>query len=228
MADIEERRTIQEELPSSKLGTQEYWDKFYSLELNNFSDSKDEGEVWFGHNRMMKVVRWITNNTSIERTHSVIDIGCGNGVMLLELADEDFTDLCGVDYSPKAIELAQNIAQEHDKDIRYAQVDFLDVKSVEEALGGRCFHVCHDKGTYDAISLRPDDAKEARSRYMECLKSVMKTEGYFVITSCNWTLDELQIHFGNDFKFLKHIPAPSFQYGGSTGSTVTTVVFTKL
>ena len=151
-----------EELPSSQLGTKEYWDEFYSLELNNFGDNKDEGEVWFGHNRMMKIVKWITNNQCIDKTHSVIDIGCGNGVLLLELADEDYTDLCGVDYSSKAIELAQNIAQEHDKNIRYAQVDFLDFGSVDSALKGKCFDVCHEKGTYDAISLRPDDAKQAR------------------------------------------------------------------
>ena len=28
------------------------------------------------------------------------------------------------------------------------------------------YDVCHDKGTYDAISLRPDDAKGARQFYM--------------------------------------------------------------
>ena len=217
-----------EELPSSKLGTKRYWDEFYSVELNNFGESKDEGEIWFGHTRMMKVVKWITNNKDIEKSHSIIDIGCGNGAMLLELADEDFTDLCGVDYSPNAIELAQNIAEEHGKNIKYSQLDFLDVTSVEQALEGRCFDVCHDKGTYDAISLRPDDAKEARSKYVDVLMKIMKNDGYFVITSCNWTLEELTKHFSNDLKLHVHIPAPSFQYGGSTGSTVTTVVFTKL
>ena len=52
----------------------------------------------------------------------------------------------------------------------------------------------------------------------------MNDDGYFVITSCNWTLDELENQFCNDFKLFKHIPAPSFQYEGSSGSTVTTAV----
>jgi len=34
-----------EELPSSKLGTREYWDDFYKNELQNFSENQDEGLV---------------------------------------------------------------------------------------------------------------------------------------------------------------------------------------
>ena len=56
------------------------------------------------------------------------------------------------------------------------------------------FDVCHDKGTYDAISLR-DDAAEARQKYLNTLNEIMVTNSLFVITSCNWTLNELKAHF---------------------------------
>ena len=61
----------------------------------------------------------------------------------------------------------------------------------------KCYTLCHDKGTYDAISLRFDDAKVAREKYIENLKDITKVGGYFVITSCNWTLQELKQQFGS-------------------------------
>lgn len=218
-----------EELPSSKLGTREYWEQFYSKELENFSDSKDEGEIWFGYNRMMKVVRWIVHNC-MEKDIRILDIGCGNGVFLLELADEEYQKLFGVDYSDAGIELARKIAKEHDKDILYQQADFLDSSTVRFSTladNKAYFNLCHDKGTYDAISLRPNDAKEARHKYMNTLKGILVANGIFIITSCNWTLKELKDQFGGDFDFKADIPAPTFQYGGSTGSTVSTAIFVK-
>ena len=38
----------------------------------------------FGHARMMKVIKWIVNNI-INKTDTILDIGCGNGVLLLQL-----------------------------------------------------------------------------------------------------------------------------------------------
>ena len=57
------------------------------------------------------------------------------------------------------------------------------------------FDLCHDKGTYDAISLRSDNAKVARHRYIQSVRNILKYDGFFVITSCNWTLDQLKQHF---------------------------------
>ncbi|XP_057296941.1 EEF1A lysine methyltransferase 2-like [Hydractinia symbiolongicarpus] len=227
MQSIESKTS--EELPSSKLGTREYWEQFYSKELENFSDSKDEGEIWFGYNRMIKVVRWIVHNYT-KKDIRILDIGCGNGVFLLELADEEYQNLFGVDYSDAGIKLARKIAKEHDKDILYQQADFLDSSTLRFSTladNKACFDLCHDKGTYDAISLRPNDAKEARHKYINTLKSILVENGIFIITSCNWTLTELKDQFGGDFDFKADIPAPTFQYGGSTGSTVSTAIFVK-
>lgn len=70
-------------------------------------------------------------------------VGTGNGMILVELAREGYTNLLGVDYSPKAVELAANIAKDQNLVINYKIVDLLDLKCMEE-LGQ--FQVIHDKG----------------------------------------------------------------------------------
>ena len=49
----------EQELPSSQLGTKEYWDKQYELEKKNFDEIGDKGEVWFGKAAMNRMVRWL-------------------------------------------------------------------------------------------------------------------------------------------------------------------------
>lgn len=57
------------------------------------------------------------------------------------------------------------------------------------------FDVCIDKGTFDAISLNPDDNKECKKLYVQTLKCALKDSGIFAITSCNWTKDQLLERF---------------------------------
>lgn len=65
----------------------------------------------------------------------------------------------------------------------------------EMSLSGETFDLCHDKGTYDAISLCPDDAQKKRLAYIKAVHHITKENGLFVITSCNWTQNELIQHF---------------------------------
>jgi len=53
------------------------------------------------------------------------------------------------------------------------------------------FDIGIDKGTYDAIALCPDNSKEKRHMYKQFLCSILKPNGLFIITSCNWTSAEL-------------------------------------
>ncbi|XP_043375528.1 EEF1A lysine methyltransferase 2 isoform X3 [Dermochelys coriacea] len=57
------------------------------------------------------------------------------------------------------------------------------------------FQICIDKGTFDAISLNPDNAAERRKQYVKSLCTVLKMEGFFLVTSCNWTKEELLNEF---------------------------------
>lgn len=81
-------------------------------------------------------------------------------------------------------------------------------------------------GTYDAVSLM-SDAKEKRVVYVNNVAKLMEDDGFFIITSCNFTEDELISSF--EGTFIKHelIPTQMFKFGGITGSVVTSIVFKK-
>ena len=60
---------------------------------------------------MNRMIRWIERNVH-DPEAKMIDLGCGNGVMSLELYESGFKNIDGVDYSEHAIELAQKLAQD--------------------------------------------------------------------------------------------------------------------
>lgn len=43
----------------SKLSKQEYWESNFELELKNFEDHGDDGEVWFGKDVQKKTVEYL-------------------------------------------------------------------------------------------------------------------------------------------------------------------------
>ena len=45
---------------------------------------------------------------------SILDVGCGNGTMLVKLAAQGFVNLAGQDYSINAVELARQVLRHHD------------------------------------------------------------------------------------------------------------------
>ena len=90
------------------------WDQQYLLEQKNFEEIGDRGEVWFGEGAMNRMIRWLEKNVST--SSNIIDVGCGNGVMSIELYEVGFKNILGVDYSSHAIELAQKIANENENE----------------------------------------------------------------------------------------------------------------
>lgn len=141
-------------------------------------------------------------------------------MMLIELSSDDFTNLTGVDYSEKSIEFARKIAV----DQGHPSIEFkvLDILADSNELG--TFKIVHDKGTYDAIALM-ENAIEHRKTY---LKNVAKlVEDYFIITSCNFTEEELVESFSEYFIKFETIPTPSFQFGGKQGNKTVSLCFKK-
>ncbi|KAK8748207.1 hypothetical protein OTU49_016371, partial [Cherax quadricarinatus] len=108
-----------EELPPSKLGTKEYWDSAYELELANYKSDGNIGDIWFGEESIDRVIQWMMESDVVNQQTSVIDVGSGNGAFLLCLAAEGFVNLLGIDYSENAVELARAIAQEKKFNVRY-------------------------------------------------------------------------------------------------------------
>ncbi|XP_055416801.1 EEF1A lysine methyltransferase 2 isoform X1 [Bubalus kerabau] len=188
----------------SALGTREHWDAVYKRELQTFQEYGDTGEIWFGEESMTRLIRWMQKH-KIPLDASVLDIGTGNGVFLVELAKFGFSDVTGIDYSPSAIQLSGSIIEKEGlSNIKLKVEDFLNPST---KLSG--FHICIDKGTFDAISLNPDNAIEKRKQYVESLSRVLKVKGFFLITSCNWTKEELLDEFSEGFLYSEPFHAVS-------------------
>ncbi|KAK6601790.1 S-adenosylmethionine-dependent methyltransferase [Botrytis cinerea] len=88
-----------------------------------------------------------------------------------------------------------------------------------------------DKGTFDAISLSEEvdaNGKRIFEGYKEKVLALVRTGGVAVVTSCNWTEEELIEWFvgkgeeeqGERFEVLRKIEYRSFSFGGVKGQTL--------
>ncbi|XP_076328994.1 EEF1A lysine methyltransferase 2 isoform X2 [Tachypleus tridentatus] len=214
-----------EELHSSALGTKNYWQGAYEQELENFIDYGDVGEIWFGEDCVDRLVTWLSTNKNIHQTDPVLDLGSGNGVLLIELAKRGFQNVSGVDFIQSAVELAQSLSMQEGVQVKFEVEDILkaeDSLSTESLLKHK-YKVVLDKGTYDAISLSPEDPASKRQCYIDTVDRILDENGFFVLTSCNWTREDLLKHFSKGFIVYSQIPAPVFHFGGKTGNTVTSL-----
>ncbi|CCF56437.1 hypothetical protein KAFR_0B01380 [Kazachstania africana CBS 2517] len=221
-------------LNTSKLGTKQYWDDFYALERQNFRENpEDTGECWFDDsNGEMKMVEFLSDNIgqhSIKQDSSVLDMGTGNGHLLFELIENDFTGkMYGVDYSQESVTFAQEIAKEKglDDGIVFSQADIFDT-----AWNPGEFDIVLDKGTLDAVALsgfKVDGDRPITEVYNKVIEKLLKKGGVFLITSCNFTQDELIKIIENDkLKFWHSIHYPVLEFGGVKGSTICSVAFIK-
>ncbi|KAJ2498223.1 Methyltransferase-like protein 10 [Coemansia sp. RSA 1972] len=213
---------------ASRLGRKDHWDSVYDRELHNYETTGDIGEIWFGSSAATKMVSFIARTT--QPTARILDVGCGNGHLLLELASRGYTNLTGTDYSAQAVRLAQEIALSEHHDITYVEQDFLDPEQVARVAKGG-FDVVLDKGTYDAICLMPTEDgsvdQKAIDVYPESVAQSLTDDGVFLITSCNWTEDELQARFKDHLVLFDRVKHSTFAFGGAVGQTVVTVAFKR-
>lgn len=99
------------------------------------------------------------------------------------------------------------------------------------------FDIVLDKGTFDAISLA-EDAKATRvcERYPDIARRLLRKDGVLVVTSCNWTEEELVRWFvgageAEDRDRLVvwgRAEYPRFRFGGHEGQGVCTVCFQRV
>ncbi|ELU40042.1 methyltransferase domain-containing protein [Rhizoctonia solani AG-1 IA] len=120
--------TMVTELKPTKLGKREYWDDVYNNEVENFETNGDEGEVWFGEETVEKMLEWTLDNYPPNTEPYVLDIGTGNGIMTVTLAENGYDPghLVGLDYSEPSVKLARAVANARGhSSIRYVVSDFI-------------------------------------------------------------------------------------------------------
>ncbi|CAL3964775.1 hypothetical protein PZA11_002298 [Diplocarpon coronariae] len=186
---------------------------------------------------------------------SFLDLGTGNGHLLFALRkskeDDDEEDgkgeqegwggrMLGVDYSERSVALAKQIAQAKAygagsrKEVEFLKWDIMTEDPSPSVLSGaseKGWDVVLDKGTFDAISLSKE--KDSRGRrlcegYKERVVPLIREGGVFLVTSCNWTEEELEKWFaGGELEILGRIEYKSFSFGGKKGQAINSICFRK-
>lgn len=223
-------------LKPSELGKRDFWNRRYELELKNYDDTGDVGEIWFGTKVESRMVSWISKYVDAlnQENLSVCEVGCGNGHLLVSLgrklsSSSVNVSLYGGDYSEPALKLGEKLVSEAGLSdaVKFLFMDLLNV----EQLPHNNFDVILDKGTFDAICLNGEHCGEMTpaALYHQSMAQMLKPGGAFLISSCNWTSDELiSLFSGSEFSLIEVLPAPSFSFGGKSGTTASTVAFKRL
>lgn len=108
--------------------------------------------------------------------------------------------------------------------------------------GAAGFDLVLDKGTFDAISLSSavinDPLSNTERRVCELyparVANMVRTGGFLLVTSCNWTEDEVirwftedQLQGGPTLHVYHRIRYPVFEFGGQKGQGVASVCFRR-
>ncbi|KAM3563839.1 hypothetical protein ARSEF4850_002138 [Beauveria asiatica] len=177
-------------------------------------------------------------------TTSILDLGCGNGSILFSLRSRGWSGpLYGVDYSAHSIRLASRIAASRAlpgvAPIVFTEWDLLSGPPLSTILPVQTVDVVLDKGTFDAISLSdatdPSSGRRVCEGYKARVLPLLPVGGLFLITSCNWTEEELRGWFvagdsGEDTTFEEagRVKYRTFSFGGVSGQTISTLCFRKI
>ncbi|XP_057704518.1 EEF1A lysine methyltransferase 2 isoform X2 [Corythoichthys intestinalis] len=227
-SDAEADSGSETDFETSQLGTKEYWEDAYKKELETFKDIGDVGEIW------TLGMSLTTSGPSISLTMAL-----QAGSINVSATVWDFLDLATSLATRFGEESMSRVLRWMEKakipeeaailDIGTGNGAFLVELEVDFCSGGlEGYDVCVDKGTFDAISLNPDNRSEAKMLYVQALKDSLKDQGLFSITSCNWTKEQLLERFGEGFKFVQELPTPMFHFGGKTGNSVTALIFKRV
>ena len=131
--------------------------------------------------------------------------------------------MLGVDYSEKSVDLARKIAIEKGF-AEEVEFQILDILSQEMNVGD--FDVVLDKGTFDAICLSGKQGVE--TLYRDRVQQLVKPGGFLLLTSCNWTEEEIRQWIeGDGLTFYDRIKYPVFRFGGQVGQTITSTCFKR-
>jgi len=147
--------------------------------------------------------------------------------------------MVGVDYSAQSVRLARNIAEQKGlgEEVLFERWDVMKQEPgpwaprQDGGEGEEGFGAVLDKGTFDAISLSEEvdgGGRRVCEGYRGRVEGLVRRGGYLLVTSCNWTEEELRGWFEDgELEFFGKIRYPSFAFGGRMGQSISSVCFRR-
>lgn len=161
--------------------------------------------------------------------------------------------MVGVDYSVQSVELCRRVAGgkgigivdwgegdgdgEGSPNLEFTHWDILSSPPLpswpSNSDGTVGFDIVLDKGTFDAVSLSPlldASGKRVCEGYRDRVERLVRKGGGLVVTSCNWTEEELVGWFereGGELEACGRVVYPVFRFGGGVGQSVVSVMFRR-
>ena len=159
---------------------------------------------------------------STEKPLRILECGSGNGTLLLSFlttpipSNSSSADpparqkyhLTGIDYSPLAITLASSIEKtrreslledidEDEEVINECTTDWRTGDLLRHDFDEETWDLVLDKGTFDALALSDERVEQEGGRlpsqvYPERIAKLVEPGGWFLITSCNFTEEEIK------------------------------------
>lgn len=144
----------------------EYWDERYKRD-NEIYDWYQKWE----HLKSILIPEFPNHN-------SALDVGCGNSTIPIELINEGFQKVVGMDISKVVID--QN--KEKYSDIKNLEFIEGDVLSMKNLFDDNSFDVVFDKGTMDCLMSSLPTSRNVPTMMLEILR-VLKPNGLFIEVS---------------------------------------------
>jgi hypothetical protein len=171
----------------------------------------------FGETSVTKMRNWAHKHLPLgPNPLRILECGSGNGTLLLSFLTSPSSSpaaklhLTGIDYSAgaatlaKSVEAARRASLEEDIDEDEEVINDVDTDwRVEDLLRhdfmGETWDLVMDKGTFDALALSNEKVEEENGKarlpslvYPERVSKLVKEGGFFLITSCNFTEEEIR------------------------------------
>jgi SAM-dependent methyltransferase len=147
-----------------------------------------------------------------------MECGTGNGTLLLSFLTSPSSSepqryhLTGTDYSSGSIILAQEVEasqrkaleegdyEDDEEVLNDVTTDWREVDLLRHDFEGEKWDLVLDKGTFDALCLSQDtiDGKLPSQVYPEQMAKLVNDGGFFLITSCNFTEEEIKARWAKE------------------------------
>jgi 2-polyprenyl-3-methyl-5-hydroxy-6-metoxy-1,4-benzoquinol methylase len=141
----------------------EWWNKFYS--------NKEKAVPFFKNIPDENLITYF--DRGILKEGKALDIGCGKGRNSIYIAKKGL-EVCGVDFSETSIEMANKIATEQGRKVKFSCQSIFDFQSEKEN-----YDFIYDSGCFHHIK------PHRREQYLSTILKYLKPNGYFAMICFN-------------------------------------------